>query len=68
MSLRAAVNAKCRECICDPLAGGTWREQVEACSCTRCPLWAHRPVSTASGKARASDRRNLHRIAAIPAQ
>jgi hypothetical protein len=43
MSLRQAINAKCRECIHDPLAGGTWRAQVEACTCTRCPLFAFRP-------------------------
>jgi hypothetical protein len=45
-SLRATINAKCRECIYDPIAGGgTWRQQVEACTSTNCPLWPVRPVS-----------------------
>jgi hypothetical protein len=43
MSLRRAVNAKCKDCIYDPLAGGTWRAQVAACTCVRCPLFAFRP-------------------------
>src|SRR5688572_15158463 len=43
-SLRAAVDAKCRDCIYDQEAPGTWREQVAQCSCARCPLWPHRPA------------------------
>jgi len=46
MSLRRAINDKCRDCIYDPLAGGTWRKQVEECKCTRCPLWPVRPKTT----------------------
>lgn len=47
-SLRAAVNAKCRSCIYDPGSGnGTWREQVEACSSSNCPLHPCRPISGA---------------------
>lgn len=42
-SLRAAINAKCRDCAYDPLAGGTWLAQVEACCCQACPLHPHRP-------------------------
>jgi hypothetical protein len=42
-SLRAAINAKCRECIHDDNSPGTWREQVAQCSVARCPLWAVRP-------------------------
>ena len=46
-SLRAAINAKCRECIYDPIAGrGTWREQVEACVSANCPLHEVRPKSS----------------------
>lgn len=49
MSLRAAVNAKCKECIYDPIAGrGTWRQQVEACTSRSCPLFAVRPTSSSS--------------------
>jgi hypothetical protein len=31
LTLRQAINAKCKECIYDPYPGGcgTWREQVE---------------------------------------
>lgn len=43
MSLRKAVNAKCKDCIYDRLAGGTWRAQVEACTCDTCPLYPVRP-------------------------
>jgi hypothetical protein len=68
MSMRSAINAKCRGCVYDPLAGGTWREQVEACTCRTCPLWGHRPVTTAATKARAADRRELQRIPANSAE
>jgi len=44
--LRGKVNAKCIECIFDPEGGGgTWREQVEACTAPSCPLYSIRPVS-----------------------
>lgn len=44
MSLRAAINAKCKDCIHDEAAPGTWREQVAQCSCPSCPLWPLRPA------------------------
>lgn len=44
MSLRAAINAKCKDCIYDPKSGhGTWRQQVEGCTVSRCPLFPVRP-------------------------
>lgn len=46
-SLRAMVNAKCRECVYDPLSRGTWREQVARCSGVNCPLYAARPLPIA---------------------
>jgi len=47
MSLRAAINAKCKECIYDPIGGtGNWRQQVGACTARSCPLWAVRPTSS----------------------
>jgi hypothetical protein len=47
MSLRRAINEKCRECIYDPLSGGgTWRQQVEACTSRNCPLYPVRPKSS----------------------
>lgn len=42
--LRGALNAKCIECLYDPYQEGTWREQVEKCTCYSCPLYPKRPV------------------------
>lgn len=45
VSLRKAINAKCRDCSFDPLSGGgTWRAQVAQCSVIECPLWPVRPA------------------------
>ena len=44
MSLRAAVNAKCRWCIVDELAVGSAAVQVELCPSVECPLWTVRPI------------------------
>lgn len=44
MTRSQAIAAKCRECIHDPMAAGTWREQVAVCGCTDCPLWGYRPL------------------------
>lgn len=46
VSLRKAINVKCRECVYDPYQKGTWRAQVKACTCYRCPLFAMRPLPT----------------------
>ena len=44
--MRKSINNKCKECIYDPVSGsGTWRQQVEACSCTLCPLFEIRPIA-----------------------
>jgi hypothetical protein len=43
LGLRAAIDAKCRDCIYDPVAPGTWREQVAQCSAIGCRLWPVRP-------------------------
>lgn len=46
MSLRKAINAMCKECIYDGSSGsGTWRQQVEACTSPKCPLFPYRPKS-----------------------
>ena len=51
-SLRKAIDAKCRECIYDPIAAGTWRQQVEECTSKACPLYLCRPrPSVSRGKA-----------------
>jgi len=47
-SLRAAVDAKCRDCIYDECSPGRWRQQVAACTITHCPLYAVRPQPRAS--------------------
>jgi hypothetical protein len=44
MSLRKAINAMCRECIYDPLAGGTAAKQIECFTITTCPLYPVRPT------------------------
>ena len=43
MSLRAAINEKCRGCIYDSEGRGTWREQVGQCTIVSCSLWKYRP-------------------------
>lgn len=49
--MRDAINAKCRECIYDPLSRGTWREQVKECSSSSCPLYPLRPLPIGAKKA-----------------
>ena len=45
-SLRSAINAKCKECIYDPIAGGgAWRQQVTECTSATCSLFEVRPLS-----------------------
>lgn len=40
-----AVEQKCAECIYDPSQpGGTWRNQVLACTDAACPLYPIRPL------------------------
>ena len=45
VSVRKAVNAKCKDCSWDPAAPGTWKVQIQCCPCIECPLWPIRPVS-----------------------
>jgi len=47
MSLRKAVNDKCKNCIYDDAAAGTWLQQVTLCSSPDCPLYKVRPQSKA---------------------
>jgi hypothetical protein len=45
MSLRRAINRKCRECIYEAGSGaGTWRQQVSCCTARSCPLFPVRPM------------------------
>ena len=44
-SLRAAINAKCKDCIYDPkCGGGSVRQQIGKCTSISCPLWQVRPI------------------------
>ena len=43
--LRKAVDDYCKGCTYDPLAGGTWRQQVTLCPSKECNLYPIRPVS-----------------------
>ena len=43
--LRGKIDAKCIECIYDPYQEGSWRFQVEKCTCLDCPLYSVRPTS-----------------------
>jgi len=50
-SLRAAIDAKCRDCIYDPGNGeGGWRQQVQACCSANCPLHSVRPLPVKATK------------------
>ena len=46
MSLRKAINAKCKQCVCDPMDVGTAAQQIAACICSDCPLHPVRPITT----------------------
>ena len=46
MSLRKRIDEKCKDCIYDPTAPGTWRQQVFLCSANSCPLWRVRAKPT----------------------
>lgn len=41
---KQAIDAYCKQCIYDELEPGGWRQQVEACTVTHCPLYAFRPT------------------------
>jgi hypothetical protein len=47
-SLKKCIEEKCKDCTYDPLAGGTWREQVELCTVRKCALWPVRPMTVAT--------------------
>ncbi len=45
--MRKAINAKCKDCIHDPLDNGTWLEQVYLCTSEDCGLYGYRPIPQA---------------------
>ena len=46
MSLRKAINQKCKDCTYDFASKGTWRQQVTLCSVKSCALYDVRPKPT----------------------
>jgi hypothetical protein len=46
MSLRNAINNKCRECIHDPLDKGSAAQQIACCMIHDCALHPARPITT----------------------
>ncbi len=46
-SRRQAIAEYCKECSYDPedKGAGTWRQQIEACVMSDCPLYEFRPLS-----------------------
>ena len=46
-SRRQAIEEYCKECSYDPedKGAGTWRQQIEACVMSDCPLYEFRPLS-----------------------
>ena len=46
-SRRQAIAEYCKECSYDPedKGAGTWRQQIEACVMSDCPLYEFRPMS-----------------------
>lgn len=67
MSLRKAIDEKCKECIYDPHGGnGSWRQQVAACTSESCPLYSVRPMPSMSAEndtKKAPNRIELARLA-----
>ena len=45
MSLRKAINTKCRECTHDPLDRGSAAQQIACCTINDCPLHPVRPIT-----------------------
>ena len=43
MSLRKRINEKCKDCMYDSLAVGTWLQQVTLCDIESCALHDVRP-------------------------
>jgi hypothetical protein len=43
-----AIAAMCKQCVYDPRAAGSGRQQVAICSSTECPLWRFRQLPNAA--------------------
>ena len=55
MSLRKAINAKCRECTHDPTDAGSAAQQIACCTMTDCPLHPVRPITATTIPSRLLD-------------
>lgn len=53
---KQAIEKKCTECLYDPHEKGTWREQIEACTCPSCPLYPFRPTSYKTQRAKREEK------------
>lgn len=53
-SRKAAIEQHCRDCIFDPNASGTWREQVGNCTSINCSLRPFRPTPLTGTKKKRS--------------
>ena len=60
MSLRNAINLKCKDCIYDPEVEGGWIQQVSQCELTACPLWEHRPKPRTSSQSLKKSAKHCH--------
>ncbi len=55
MSMRKAINDMCKQCIYDPADKGNWRQQVQACTSPKCPLYDLRPISKPDKRKKLTD-------------
>ena len=44
--LRKKIDQHCKSCVYDPLAAGSWRQQVTLCGVKSCALYDVRPKPT----------------------
>jgi len=65
-SMRNAINAKCKDCLYDPVDGGNWRQQAEACTSPECPLFELRPRARGRDSRESSTRCERGREGAPP--
>jgi len=55
ITLRAAINDKCRECVFDRHGPDPWRQQAEAYTAISCPLYSVRPTALTSRRPKSLD-------------
>lgn len=62
MSLRKAINAKCRECRHDPMDAGSAAQQIACCTFADCHLHSVRPITCKSIPARLLEHWHLREL------